>query len=264
MRPWRGLFWGHDTTAISTSEGICQYAKYDLICRKLGLKPVMRILDIGCGWGGFAIFASERYGVRVVGVTISSEQKLYADALVAAKRIGHLVEIRLQDYRNVTDGPYDNLVSVGMFEHVGRKNYRTYMQTARRLLVDGGLFLLHTIAANETWNAPDPWYDRYIFPNSYLPSVAQIGIAIDRLFVMKDWHTFGQYYVKTLLAWYDKFEAAWPRLESKYGHLHGGRFFRMWKYYLLSMAGGFEANRVDLWQIILSPKGVPGGYVSVR
>jgi cyclopropane-fatty-acyl-phospholipid synthase len=233
-----------------------QEAKLDLICRKIGLKPGDRVLDIGCGWGSFAIYAAEKYGAKVVGVTISKEQ-----VGLAQERAKELpVEIRLQDYRTIDDGPYDRIVSVGMFEHVGHKNYRTYMETARRLLKEDGLFLLHTIGSRETRLLPDPWLDKYIFPNGILPSAAQITAAIDKQFVLEDWHAFGPYYEKTLLAWYENFNSHWDEIKDKYGE----RFYRMWKFYLLACAGNFRSRNVDLWQLVLSPHGVRGGYTTVR
>jgi cyclopropane-fatty-acyl-phospholipid synthase len=233
-----------------------QEAKLDLICKKIGLREGDHVLDIGCGWGSFAIFAAERYGARVTGVTISKEQ-----AALAQDRMKDLpVEIRLQDYRDISDGPFDHIVSVGMFEHVGTKNYKAFMQLAKNLLKKDGLFLLHTIGWHEAGLRPDPWIDKYIFPNGKLPSVEDIAVAANGTFVLEDWHNFGADYEKTLLAWDENFEAAWPKLREKYGE----RFYRMWKFYLLSCAGGFRARASQLWQIVLSPHGVMGGYRSVR
>ncbi len=232
-----------------------QENKLDLVCRKLGLKKGQTVLDIGCGWGSFAKFTAEKYGVKVVGVTVSKEQQ----ALGMEMCKGLPVEIRLQDYRDV-DEKFDHIVSLGMFEHVHIKQYRTYMKVAERCLKDGGLFLLHTIGSNVTSNVTDPWISKYIFPNSKLPSLVQIGKAIEGVFVMEDWHNFGPYYDKTLMAWYENFNKHWPELKARYGD----RFYRMWKYYLLACAGSFRAREIQLWQIVLSKKGVEGGYVSVR
>jgi cyclopropane-fatty-acyl-phospholipid synthase len=232
-----------------------QEAKLDLVCRKIGLKQGDHILDIGCGWGSFAKFAAEKYGASVVGITISKEQ-----AVLAKERCKGLpVEIRVQDYRDV-DEKFDHIISLGMFEHVGVKNYRTYFMVASRCLKENGLFLLHTIGGNESRLTSDSWIGKYIFPGGVIPSVAQIGKALEGLFVMEDWHNFGPDYDKTLVAWFQNFDTAWPALRAKYGD----RFYRMWKYYLLSCAGAFRAREVSLWQIVLSPHGVPGGYTSVR
>jgi cyclopropane-fatty-acyl-phospholipid synthase len=239
----------------ATDLDAAQEAKLDLASRKLGLQPGMRVLDIGCGWGGTARFIAERYGCEVVGVTVSEEQVAYA-----RERIGDLpVDIRLQDYRAV-DETFDRIVSIGMFEHVGVKNYRTFMETVRRLLAEDGLFLLHTIGGNRSVHQGDPWMSRYIFPNSMLPSAKQITEAAENIFVMEDWHNFGAHYDTTLLHWVENFDAAWPQLRERYGD----RFYRMWKYYLLSSAAGFRARKNQLWQIVLSPNGVPGGYESIR
>ncbi len=240
-----------------------QEAKLDLACRKIGLKKGDRVLDIGCGWGSFAKYAAERYGAEVVGVTISKEQAALArercKGLPAMPDGRPRVEIRVQDYRDVNE-TFDHIVSLGMFEHVGTKNYRTYFEVARRCLKDGGLFLLHTIGDNVSRLTSDPWINTYIFPGGVIPSVAQIGKASEGLFVMEDWHNFGPYYDTTLMAWFKNFDAAWPKLRETYGD----RFYRMWKYYLLTCAGAFRARETHLWQIVLSPNGVPGGYTSVR
>ncbi|WP_434660411.1 cyclopropane fatty acyl phospholipid synthase [Paraburkholderia sp. A3BS-1L] len=228
-----------------------QEAKLDLICRKLGLEPGMRLLDIGCGWGSLMKFAAERYGVSCVGVTISKEQA----ALGAERCEGLPVEFRLQDYR-LLDEKFDRIASVGMFEHVGPKNYRTYMEVAHRCLVDDGIFLLHTIGKNRRDTTPDPWVDKYIFPNGELPTIGQIADASGGLFVVEDLHNFGADYDRTLMAWHANFEAAWPRFAPEMGH----RFYRMWRYYLLSCAGAFRARDIQLWQYVFSKHGLLGGY----
>lgn len=252
-----------------------QEAKLDLICRKLGLQPGMRVLDIGCGWGEALKFAAERYGVSGVGVTISREQAEYARNLCA----GLPVEIRLQDYREL-DERFDRILSVGMFEHVGAKNYNTYFDVARRCLVgenssdsaptgdglvgDGpkgdGLFLLHNIGGNRSRNHTDPWIARYIFPNSMLPSAAQVTTALEGRFVMEDWHNFGADYDRTLQAWRSNIESAWDSLPARYDE----HFRRMWRFYLAASMASFRARRIHLWQLVLSPRGVPGGYIAPR
>ena len=239
----------------ATSLDAAQEAKLDLICRKVGLEKGMRVLDIGSGWGGFLQFAAERYGVSGVGVTISKEQA----ALANERTRGLPVETRLMDYQAL-EGTFDRIISIGMFEHVGYKNYRPYFTKARQLLADDGLLLLHTIGGNSSTTHGDPWSEKYIFPNGMLPSIAQIGTATEKLFVMEDWHNFGADYDKTLMAWLDRFEAAWPRLADHYDQ----RFHRMWRYYLASFAAMFRARAIELWQVVLSPRGVPGGYFSVR
>ncbi len=224
-----------------------QEAKLDLICRKLRIEPGMKVLDIGCGWGGTAKFIAEKYGNEVVGVTISEEQaKLARD-----NNRGLPVEIRLADYRSL-DGKFDRILSIGMFEHVGYKNYPVFMRIVRKLLKDDGLFLLHTIGGNKSSSCIDPWVERYIFPNANLPSTKQLSSAAENLLIMEDWHNFGPYYDTTLLEWYKNFEMSWPSLSDKYGE----EFYRMWKYYLLSCAGSFRARHSQLWQVVFSPKGM--------
>ncbi|HTM68783.1 MAG TPA: cyclopropane fatty acyl phospholipid synthase [Candidatus Binatia bacterium] len=232
-----------------------QEAKLDLVCRKIGLEPGMRVLDIGCGWGSFAKFAASRYGASVVGITVSKAQ------LASANRscMGLPAAFKLQDYRDVS-GKFDRIVSLGMFEHVFHKNYRTFMETAHRVLKADGLFLLHTIGGNVSETSMDPWIHKYIFPNAMLPSIAQIGRSIEGLFVMEDWHNFGPDYDRTLMAWHANFSRHWPELAQAYGE----RFRRMWEYYLLTCAGSFRARANNLWQIVLSKGGVPGGYASLR
>lgn len=232
-----------------------QEAKLDLVCRKIGLQPGQRVLDIGCGWGSFAQYAAEEYGAEVVGITVSNEQV----ELARERCKGLPVEIRFQDYREVNE-PFDHIVSLGMIEHVGSKNYRTYMQTVHRCLKDEGRFILHTIGSNESVRTTDPWIEKYIFPNSQLPSARQLSLAAEGLFVMEDWQNFGAHYDKTLMAWYQNFEEHWDELKSNYSE----RFYRMWKYYLLSCAGSFRARKNQLWQIVFTKQGITGGFVAPR
>jgi cyclopropane-fatty-acyl-phospholipid synthase len=232
-----------------------QEHKFELICRKLNLQSGQRILDIGCGWGSFVKYAAEKHDVSCVGITLSEKQL----AFVKESCKGLPVEIRLMDYRELEE-QFDHVVSVGMFEHVGYKNYSEYMLIARRCLKDNGLFLLHTIGGNKSTITTDPWVEKYIFPGGMLPSINQISKAIEGQFVMEDWHNFGTDYDKTLMCWYQNFSNNWITIKDKYDD----RFFRMWKYYLLSSAGAFRARKNQLWQVVLSKNGVAGGYVSVR
>lgn len=226
-----------------------QEAKLELICRKLGLEPGMRVLDIGCGWGGFAIYAAEKYGVAVTGVTVSGEQVKLAQKSCASIP----VRFELKDYRNI-QGTFDRIVSIGMFEHVGFTNYRTYMQVVNRCLKDDGLFLLHTIGSNTSVHSVDPWLAKYIFPNSMLPSARQITEAAEGIFILNDWHSFGPHYDPTLIAWHRNFIDNWHHIQDAYDQ----RFQRMWVYYLLSCAGSFRARRNQLWQIVFSKNGGSG------
>jgi cyclopropane-fatty-acyl-phospholipid synthase len=233
-----------------------QDAKLELTCRKIGLQPGMTVLDIGCGWGSFALYAAEKYGVSVTGITVSKEQVALANKLCE----GWPIEIRLQDYRDLK-GTFDRVVSLGMFEHVGVKNYRTYMQVVRRCLADDGISLLHTIGANSPRFATDPWTDKYIFPDSALPTALQIARAAEGLLVMEDLHNFGLHYDRTLMAWMANIDRHWDNLDrSRYDQ----RFYRMWKYFLQSAAGAFRARRNQLWQIVFSKRGLHPAYQSIR
>jgi cyclopropane-fatty-acyl-phospholipid synthase len=242
----------------ATNLADAQEAKLDLACRKLGLRPGMRVLDIGCGWGSFVGYAAEKYGVEVVGVTISREQMEYGQ-----RRYKHLpVELRFQDYRDVT-GRFDRVFSAGMFEHVGPRNHRRYFEVAHRVLADDGLFLLHTVGGNRSLPSTDAWIDKYIFPDSVMPSGAQISRAVEQLFVIEDWHNFGPDYRTTLVAWFHNFDRAYrdsAELRAKYDE----RFYRMWKFYLLACAGTFGARVSQLWHFVLSKRGIAGGYEAVR
>ncbi len=233
-----------------------QENKLDLICRKIHLRPGMRILDIGSGWGAFAKYAAEKYDVSVVGITISGEQLRLARKICS----GLPVEFRLLDYRDL-DEEFDRIVSIGMFEHVGSRNYKAFFETVFDCLAPDGLFLLQTIGSTRSEKSINPWTNKYIFPNGMLPSIARIGSAIEGLLVIHDLHNFGPYYDRTLMVWYDNFVRNWEQISKNYSK----RFFRMWKFFLLSSAGGFRAGtRNQLWQIVMSKSGLPGGYEPVR
>jgi cyclopropane-fatty-acyl-phospholipid synthase len=215
---------------------VAQENKLSLICNKINLKPGMRVLDIGCGWGAFGKYAAEKYGVEVVGITVSKEQVDLGRKLCE----GLPIEIRLMDYRDLNE-QFDRIVSVGMIEHVGHKNYRTFFKIAHKCLKDDGTFLLHTIGNFKSEDSTDLWTERYIFPNGMLPSISQVGKAIENLFVMEDWHNFGADYDKTLMAWYNNFESNWDKIKGRYSD----RFYRMWKYFLLSAAGFLQIQKTE-------------------
>jgi cyclopropane-fatty-acyl-phospholipid synthase len=223
-----------------------QEAKLELVCKKINIKPGMKILELGCGWGSFAKYAAEKYGAHVLGVTVSKEQVALGMELCR----GLPVELRLQDYRKV-QGTYDAVISIGIMEHVGTKNYRTYMKTVDNHLKEDGIAFIHTIGRNTSATANDPWNDKYIFPNGILPSIAQLGAAMEKIFVMEDWQNFGPYYDRTLMAWHANFEKAWSELKTMYDE----RFYRMWRYYLLSSAGAFRSRNNQLWQIVMTRQG---------
>lgn len=232
-----------------------QIKKLDLICRKLQLAAHDRVLDIGCGWGGFAKFAAEHYGCRVTGVSTSREQLAYAREFCR----GLPVEWRLCDYRHV-QGQFNKVLICGMIEHVGYKNYPTILQKIHDSLTDEGLFLLQTIGGNTSVFYNDPWIEKYFFPNSMLPSLHQLTMAAERRFVVEDLHSFGHYYDPTLKAWNQNFLARWPEIK----HRCSQRDVRMWTYYFLHLAGVFRARKTQLWQILFSKKGIPGGLPAVR
>jgi len=233
-----------------------QENKLELICKKLYLETGMKVLDIGCGWSAFGKYAAEKYNVSTVGITVSKEQVKLGEEL--CKDLP--VEIRFQDYRELNE-KFDRIVSVGMIEHVGYKNYRNYFKVANRCLNDDGLFLLHTIGESKSVKAADAWTEKYIFPGGMLPSIKQLAKATEGLFIIEDLHSFGADYDKTLMAWYENFKSNWDKINDKYSE----RFYRMWKYFLLSSAGAFRArNKNQLWQIVLSKNGVEGGYRAVR
>ncbi len=236
-------YWARANTLEQAQED-----KLDLICRKLDLKAGMKVLDIGCGWGSLAKYAAENYAVEVVGITISKEQV----ALARERCKGLPIEIRLQDYRDVNE-QFDTIASIGMFEHVGHKNYADFIQVVQRCLKEGSRFLLHTIGKNISTMGVDPWVAKYIFPNGEIPSLKQIFTAVEQSsMIIEDVHNFGPDYEKTLLCWFDNFHQAWPELKDQYSE----KFYRIWKYYLLMCAGAFNARHLQLWQIVMS-KGYP-------
>jgi len=234
---------------------LAQEAKLDLVCKKLNLQKGQKILDIGCGWGGFLKYAAEKYGIEGVGISVSKEQIAYGQAMC-----GDLpIELRFQDYRDINE-KFDHVVSLGMFEHVGYKNYRTYMEVVHEALKDEGCFLLHTIGLHFSVVKGGSWLNKYIFPGGMLPSITQIGKASERLFIIEDVHNIGPNYDKTLMCWFENFDAHYPELKEQYDE----RFYRMWKYYLLSSAGNFRSRDAQVWQIVLSKGRQLGGFEHCR
>jgi cyclopropane-fatty-acyl-phospholipid synthase len=236
-----------------------QRLKLNLIARKLHLQPGMTVLELGGGFGELAHHLAQHHGCRVVSYNISREQVEFA----RARCDGLPVEFRLQDYREAESDPatYDRVVSIGLMEHVGPKNYRHFFEIASARLAPGGLALVHTIGGNVSQSTTDRWIDRYIFPGGVIPSERQIAAAKEGLLVLEDWHNFGPDYDRTLLAWDANFRAAWPTLgkDPRFDE----RFYRMWRYYLNSTAGGFRARVLHLWQLVLSRGDVPR-YAPVR
>ncbi len=223
-----------------------QEAKLDLVCRKAGLEPGMRVLDLGCGWGGFASWAAEKYGCTVLGVTLSKDQVSLGNQLWR-----HLpVELRLCDYRDV-QGTFDRVVSIGMMEHVGPKNHRDMMRTIDRCLAADGVAVVHTIANNRSLRHGTPFIEKYIFPNAVAPSLAQIGRAVEGLFVVEDLHNIGPDYDPTLMAWWDNFDRTYSEIADRYDR----KFYLMWKFYLLAAAGASRSRDGQLYQFVLSKTG---------
>jgi cyclopropane-fatty-acyl-phospholipid synthase len=233
------------TDSLSTA----QEAKLALVCRKLGLERGRHVLDIGCGWGSFCKFAAERHQVSAVGVSNSATQLALARELCADLP----VELRLLDYRALRSEKFDAVVSIGMFEHVGYKNYRTFMRKVRSCLRPDGVFLLHTIGNSRSVRTAHLWMGKHVFPDAMLPSMAQIAQAAEGLFVIEDVQNIGSHYDKTLMAWFRNFEDGWEDLR----HTYGDRFYRLWKCYLLASAGLFRARHAQVYQLVLSASGMP-------
>jgi cyclopropane-fatty-acyl-phospholipid synthase len=255
LDPWMQYTCGYWKDAATLDQA--QKNKLDLICRKIKLEPGMTVLELGGGFGGLARFIASEYGCPVVSYNISAEQVAYGRE--CCKDLP--VRFEQRDYREAIHeaGTFDRVVSVGLCEHIGLKNYPMFFELALQKLKPSGLFLLHTIGGNASYTCTDAWMNKYIFPNGMLPSVSQLGKALEGRFVVEDWHNFGPDYDRTLMAWWHNFDRAWPTLREKYGQ----RFYRMWKYYLMGCAGGFRARKLQLWQIVLS-KGDIREYISVR
>jgi len=235
-----------------------QENKLHLICRKLYLEPRMRVLELGSGFGGLARFMAKEYGCEVVSYNISREQMRFAREFCN----GLPVRFEEKDYREAIRerGEFDRVVAVGLCEHIGHKNYRSFLQLARAKLKDRGLFLVHTIGGIKSKTSVDPWIDRYIFSRGLIPSIRQLGAAMEDVLVMEDWHNFGPDYDRTLLGWWKNFDSRYCTLDKQ---RYDQRFYRMWKLYLMMSAGAFRARRLHLWQTVLS-KGDIDGYVAVR
>lgn len=241
-----------------------QYAKYDLVCKKLDLKPGETVLELGCGWGGLAKHMAEKYGCNVVGFDICREPANYAKTL--CKDLP--VSIYQCDYRdthiyNPNNIQFDKLVSVGVLEHVGPKNYIPFLNISRSFIKPEGIFLLHSIGANRKKIYCDPWINQYVFPNGVLPSLEGLGNAFENRFVVEDLHNLGVNYDKTLLAWHKNFNTHWPEL-TVHNKNYTESFRRLMNYYLLSCAGVFRARDMQLWQFVLTPQGQLNGCSSAR
>lgn len=231
-----------------------QLNKFDLICRKLNLQPGMRLLDIGSGWGGFLRYAVKNYGVVATGISPADNQI----SLAREKSEGLGITFIQQDYRDLS-GEFDRIVSVGMMEHVGPRNYSTFFGKCDELLARDGRMLHHTIASNLTKQVTDPFFDRYIFPGGVLPSLTQISSAVENKFVIEDLHNFGPDYDRTLLEWQKNISVKWQEIPQ-----YDLRFQRMWNYYLLSSAAGFRAGHLQLIQCVFQRVGQRPTYIAAR
>jgi cyclopropane-fatty-acyl-phospholipid synthase len=254
---------GYYRTGEETLEQ-AQAAKKALLFEKLDLQKKQTLLDIGVGWGAFAGYAAQRHDARPIGVTISPVQRDYIHRRYGADT----VDVRVQDYRDIAlDQPVDRVISVEMFEQVGWRNFRTFFKIARRALKPEGRMVLHTIVGHEpSWHI-DPWMNKYIYPEGYLPTLGQIGTATHGLFHVEDVHDIGAHYDPTLLAWMSKFrknrDAVKALGENKLGR-DPEVFCRMWEYHYLACAGGFRSRCISVHQYVLSPAGVPGGLPADR
>lgn len=239
-----------------------QEAKLELICRKLELRPGQALLEWGSGFGAFARWAAQRHGCEVVGVNLSSEQLAFARRFCE----GLPVVFHQCDYRAPAEYAggrrFDRFASIGMFEAIGRRNFRRHMELLHSLLADDALWLLHTIGDEEC--SSDPWLDRYIFPNGELPTLGQIADSVRGLFQIEDVHNFGPDYARTLTAWEANFRGAWPEIRGAHEALFSERFFRMWVYYLGCCNGAFRARNMHLWQVVLSKGQRREAYRSAR
>ncbi len=255
-------YWQYGSETKADNLDDAQLAKFDLICRKLKLKSGMKLLDIGCGWGGLLRYATDKYDVEAVGITPATNQADYIKAKAPE------IDIRVTDWRQIENEKFDRVVSVGMFEHVGRKNYRDFFGKTRELLATNGISLLHTIGAPKTRYFEDPWIEKYIFPGGYIPSRKLIENKSRRSIDIIDWQDLGPNYDHTLMAWNANFQAAWPELatvmDEKGNQKYDSRFKRMWEYYLQMAAGSFRNGTNRLFQAVLGDQNIASDYLPER
>ncbi|MFG2141601.1 class I SAM-dependent methyltransferase [Streptomyces sp. NPDC048650] len=243
-------YWGTDEGAGATLED-AQRDKLDLICRKLGLQEGERLLDVGCGWGSMVLHAAREYGVRAVGITLSEEQAAYARKRIADAGLADRIEIRVQDYREVRDEPFDAISSIGMAEHVGRDRYAQYASALHGLLRPGGRLLNHQIArrplADEAAYEVDEFIDRYVFPDGELAPLGRTtGALEDAGFEVRDVEAIREHYALTLRAWVANLEKHWARAARA---TSPGRA-RVWRLYMAASALAFEGNRIGVNQVL--------------
>ncbi|XP_021964854.2 cyclopropane-fatty-acyl-phospholipid synthase [Folsomia candida] len=237
-----------------------QLAKMDFVAAKLGIKQGMTVLDIGCGFGGMARHLAINYGATVTAVTISKEQATFAQQACR----GLPVTVKVMDYRDVS-GTYDRVVSLGDLEHIGPANYGTFFKTVSRCLKEDGLCLIHCMGNyHDVMPHQEPFSAKYVFPGACLPYYTEVMGSLQNLFLIEDWHNFGNDYNLTSVAWRDNFIRNWPKLQQLDKIKYDDRFYRMWTFYLGVAIALYKARKIQLWQIVLSKHGVVGGYRSVR
>lgn len=249
------LFLDHDwqySCAYFEPRGIsldeAQIAKKRHVTAKLLLEPGQRVLDVGSGWGGLAMYLAESSGVDVTGITLSKEQLLVSRTRVAERGLADRVRFKLMDYVDV-EGAFDRIVSVGMFEHVGLANYGRFFNTMSRVLKKEGVMVLHFIGRVRPAHAINPWIDKYIFPGGYLPALSEVLPTVERAgFLVKDIEMLPMHYAWTLRAWRERFVARWDDAKKLYDE----RFCRMWEFYLAAMEAAFRHDRLPVIQMQLA------------
>lgn len=225
-----------------------QQAKCELIARKLDLRPGAELLDIGCGWGGLALYLARTRRVKVTGITLSEGQLAVAQRRLAASGLSKQVQFRLEDYRDTT-GQFDAIVSVGMFEHVGRPQYPTFFKTVSNLLKQDGVALLHTIGRLSPPGVTNPWILKYIFPGGYIPAASELFTALEGSGLKhNDFECWRLHYAKTLVEWQRRFTAARPQIQQRMGE----RFCRMWEFYLKASEASFRWGDLAVFHTQLS------------
>ena len=236
-------YWEEGDDLVSAQE-----KKMDMIIEQLDLREGDHVLDIGCGWGGLMKYMTQKKNISCVGLTVSKEQAVYA----RKKCDGLPIEIIVEDYNKyVPEKSFDKIVSIEMIEAVGQKNFRIYMKKVHSWLVPQGRFFLQSIGSTAPKTVSDPWLDKYIFPNGILPSKSQLEKSMKGLFDVMQWQNIGKHYDPTLMAWWNNFVKGYELLDHK---KYDKRFYRMWKYYLQSCAGGFRSGNWEDWQILLMRK----------